>query len=114
MKKNFLSRLNISKILWAVYLSNTITIVFIFTFQSFLPPVVPLFYGFPKGQDQLVNSIFLVIPPLSSIIIAIFSTMLTAIIKDDFLKKILLSTSVVITVLSFVTVFKIFILVGGF
>ena len=36
-----------------------------------LPPEVPLLYSRPWGQDQLVSPIFLIIPPIFSILVGI-------------------------------------------
>lgn len=111
--KSIINKLSLSKPLWAVLIFNSVLILIIFLFKNFLPPVVPLFYGFPRGEEQLAPSIALTLPPLISIAVTVVCTLLIAFLKDDFLKKILLTTSVVVTTLSFVTILKIILLVGS-
>ena len=114
MSKKLLEKLPVSKPLWGILIFNLIIIIAVFLTRGFLPPVVPLFYGFPKGADQLAPSVALTIPPTIAIIVTLVCVVLITIFKDEFLKKILLATSIVVSILSFVTVLKIILLVGSF
>lgn len=79
-----------------------------------LPPVVPLLYGKPVGESQLVPSYALVIAPLTALLITIVNFMLTKFsLKDTFLKNILNWSTVLVSVLSFITVTKVIFLVGS-
>lgn len=77
-----------------------------------LPPVVPLYYGLPVGNSQLVSSWGLVIAPLSAMLITTINTSLALYLKGVFLKKILAVGSFFISILSIVTIIKVILLVG--
>lgn len=94
---------------------NLALILAIILVRPFLPPVVPLLYGKPVGEMQLVNSIWLIIPSLVSIVISLINFLLNKyFVKDNFHKKILSYTSLFINILVAITVVKIIFLVGSF
>lgn len=100
-----------------LYLSlaiNVITIASIAFSRQLLPPVVPLFYGQPEGQMQLIATWGLLLAPGLAILIMIVNTILTTLIKDEFLKKVLMFSSLFVSLLSAITVLKIIFLVGFF
>lgn len=77
-----------------------------------LPPVVPLFYGRPVGPEQLVGAWGLIVAPGVSLLITVINIILASRLSDDFSKRVLSVTSLFISVLIAVTVFKIISLVG--
>jgi hypothetical protein len=83
-------------------------------FQRFLPPQIPLFYGSPVGEEQLVPSFELIIPSILSLSINLINLLIFFIAKDDFLKKALMITSFVVAFFTLITTFKIIFLVGSF
>lgn len=93
---------------------NLILIILVLGLKGFLPPVVPLFYGLPSGTDQLVSSIFLVVAPVSSLIITLINILISNLIKDIFLKRALIISSVFVSLLFAITLVKIVLLVGFF
>ncbi len=92
---------------------SIITIAAVLIFRKTIPPQVPLFYGLPKGEEQLAPSTNLVIPSLISLAIIITNFALSTVIKDDFLKKALVLTAIVCVFFSTITIVKIFFLVGS-
>ena len=82
--------------------------------RSFLPPVVPLLYGNPTGNNQLVPTLSLLIAPGISLIVIVANTTLSLFIKNDFAKRILAIATLVIAILTTITIAKIFFLVGYF
>jgi hypothetical protein len=82
--------------------------------KKFLPPVVPLFFGKPSGEEQLASFWFLFLVPAVSILISGLNLFINVRAKELFTKKILAVSSLIISIMSAVTVFKIIILVGFF
>jgi len=95
-------------------LVNILALISVFFLKSFLPPVVPLFYGKPYGADQLAPQNFLLLAPFIALVICLVTTTINFIIKDEFLQKVLVGLMVICTVLALVTLLKIIFLVGSF
>jgi len=114
MKKSHdLHPLPLTKTLLSLLFINGAIIVFQLTFlKNRLPPVVPLLFGKPQGEEQLVPKLYLTAPPLTSSIIALINTALIKSITNHFLKYVLLGLMLTATVLSTITVIKIVLLVG--
>lgn len=93
---------------------SILLIIIIIALTNYLPPEVPLFYGEPVGEAQLTSSSKLVIAPLISLSISIINFFLLKIVKDIFLQKLLMITSLFIAILIGITVVKIIFLVGFF
>jgi len=81
--------------------------------QDLLPPEVPLLYGLPEGEKQLAASSLLTIPSALSLLIIFVNTTFSLFIKNDFIKKVLIASGIVITFFSTITTLKIFFLVGN-
>lgn len=96
-----------------VFFVNLLLIVFAVSMQAFLPPVVPLLYGLPKGEEQLVPKIFLALPAIASEAVLIINALLIRFLKDDFLQKSLFYLIVAVCALSAITTLRIFFLVGS-
>lgn len=100
-----------------IYLSivvNFLIITAIFVVKKNLPPEVPLFYGLPKSENQLVPSTSLILPSLISLAIIALNSFLAYLTKDEFLKKTLVMATFASTFFSVVTTLKIVFLVGSF
>ena len=83
-------------------------------FQNNLPPEIPLFYGKPRGNEQLLPKIYLVLPPATALIATMVNVGVAKIIKDKFLQKLLTSTVAVTSVMAAFAVYKTLSLVGNF
>lgn len=119
MKKKKISNLPISRLAFpsaylAVLVFNLLTIALIFLLKSQLPPEIPLFYGRPFGQEQLAQSIKLIILPITAFVIALFNAILSVVISSRFLTQILLGVAIITTTLAFIAVLQIIFLVGSF
>ena len=82
--------------------------------RNFLPPLAPLFYGRPVGEAQLTNTFGLLIAPGASLLMTALNLALSFWTKDNFLKKLLAISAIVISVLTAITITKIILLVGFF
>ncbi len=91
-----------------------LTIAAVLILKNFLPPEVPIFYGKPAGEAELTKTLGLLIAPGISIVALGMNTGLSVIATDVFVKKILIITGLVISLLTSITVTKIILLVGFF
>lgn len=82
------------------------------TFRK-LPPVVPLYYSLPWGEEQLVRPYELFIIPVSFIIMFLANIILSFFIikKDTFLIQMLLWASCILALSGLITLIKIILLV---
>lgn len=92
---------------------NLVIAILVLLLKGLLPPVVPLFYGKPYGADQLAGAPSLMLPPLAALGLSVINIMIAVFTEDEFLKKVIFGSMVVVTMLSLITVLKIFILVGN-
>ncbi len=93
---------------------SLITTVGIFITKSFLPPLVPLFYGKPTGAEQLASTWFIFVIPGISILITVINMLINLATRDEFIQKIVAVASFLIAVMASITVVKIILLVGFF
>lgn len=91
---------------------NFVVIFFAIIFKKNLPPEIPLYYGLPDGISQIAQSEMFFIPSFFALVIIIFNTSLSFLTKDVLLKRALVISSLLITVLASITAVKIFFLVG--
>lgn len=94
------------------FILTLITIAFIVFSQGKLPPEVPLFYGAAEGEAQIASSWMLIIPSVFSIFTILTNFVLATIVGDEFIKKVLVISALIVTLFSVVTTFKIIFLVG--
>jgi len=92
---------------------NLILIILIFIFRNHLPPQIPLFYGLPEGKEQLASSLTLTLPSLLSLTILLLNLGLSFIIQEEFIKKALILSSLLVALFSLITTLKIFFLIGN-
>ncbi|OGG11642.1 hypothetical protein A2Z00_01125 [Candidatus Gottesmanbacteria bacterium RBG_13_45_10] len=78
-----------------------------------LPPAIPLWYSRPWGIDQLAPPIWLLVLPISSIIVYLLNLVIAIYVTHEYLifTQILFLSSFVISLLSFITLIKILFLV---
>lgn len=117
MKKNLFGEifsLPYREFFFSCFAANLAVAVTILVLQNNLPPVVPLLYQLPIGEEQLVSRIFLIIPSLAALLILAVNLFLLKISKDSFVQKVLVGLSIAITLLASITSIKIFLLVGSF
>jgi hypothetical protein len=98
----------------AAIVINAVTLLSIILLKSHLPPLAPLFYGKPVGEAQLTATLGLLIAPGVSFLITMFNLAIGLWVSDDFLKKLLAVSAIVISVLTAITITKIVFLVGFF
>lgn len=94
-------------------LINIIVVVLATLSILVLPPEIPLLYGLPEGEEQIVANWAIVLPNLISFFIMLFNSILANYSKDEYLKKIIIITGFVATFFAIITVLKIFFLVGN-
>lgn len=95
-------------------LLNFVSAGFTLAVINFLPPLVPVLYGQPTGENQLLPTLGLLIIPIASVFITLINIFMGHIFNDKFSFKILIATSSLVSVLSTITVIKIIFLVGFF
>jgi len=78
-----------------------------------LPPEIPLLYGLPEGNDQLVKSWAITIPNLTALLLMLINTIFAINTKDEYIKKIIVLAGFTATFFATITVIKIFFLVGN-
>lgn len=93
---------------------NLLTILVFLLVKNFLPPVVPLFYGRPGGEGQLVPAFGLLIAPILSIVFILINSLISNITQDLFTRKLLIVSAFLVSLLTTITFFKIIFLVGFF
>lgn len=97
-----------------IYLSLFLPILVIaavLILRNSLPPEVPIFYGRPVGEAQLTKTLGLTIPPLISIAILGVNLTISILTTEVFVKKILIVTGFVSSLLTTITVIKVIFLV---
>lgn len=89
---------------------NIALIVTLILISSHLPPLVPLFYGFPRGEHQLATPLALILPlSISSLFIAI-NCIFAYFTKSVFLKNTLVIGGFFSSLLAIITIVKIILL----
>lgn len=91
-----------------------ITISLILLSEERIPPQVPLFYGLPEGEEQIVARLGLTIPSFMALIIIVINTVLATIFENNFVRNALVLTSFAVTLFATITTIKIILLVGSF
>ena len=89
-------------------------ILIVFALMGTLPPEVPLLYGAAEGEAQLVSSWVLAAPGAFSILVVLINSALLGLTKDEFTKKVLAVSALIVTLFSAVTTLKIIMLIASF
>ncbi len=112
MELNKIEKLPLKAYFKASLIINFTIIIFSLLIQKRLPPQIPIFYGLPQGEAQLSSPIGILIPSVSSLIFVLLNLFLINIIKDEFIKKVLVVAGLTTAVFASITVVKIIFLVG--
>lgn len=96
------------------FILSFVSIATILIIRSFLPPVVPLFYGKPVGSDQLAPNLYLLVVPFASLLISTTNVFVSNSVTDEFTKRVLAISSFIVSFMATVTIVKIILLVGFF
>ena len=109
-----LGKIPLKKYLYLAAALNLITIFTIVLVKTSLPPVVPVLYGRPTGESQLLPTLGLIIAPSVSLLILVSNCVVATLSKDLFLKKVLVLTALLVSLLTTIAVVKVVLLVGFF
>ena len=112
--KFYWNRLPLKNYIYLAFGINIFLILAVLVFRAILPPQVPLFYGEPVGERQLVGSVSLLLAPLFALTVIFINTFIASKIDDIFAKKVLIVSSLFVSILVFITLTKIFFLIGTF
>jgi hypothetical protein len=109
IKKNWLIQL-VNKFVLFITLCSLAAIVLRW---GKLPPVIPLWYSRPWGIDQLAQPIWIFILPLGSVLLYFINLGLSVYVTAEYLifTQVLFLTSLLASLLSFITLMKILFLV---
>lgn len=88
--------------------------IFLAISYQFLPPILPLFFSKPWGEEQLVAKYFLGLIPLAVTILFIINIRIASLTieKEKLLAFIVLLTQTVIGIISFITLTRIILLLA--
>lgn len=92
---------------------GVVNVLSIILLQKYLPPELPLFYGLPEGEGQLTTNLGLVIPGGVTLATIVTNLILAKIVKDEFLKQVLIVSGFAVAVFCLATTLKILFLVGS-
>lgn len=102
-----------TKIYLTSFILNSSLIAGVFLGKNMLPPEVPLFYGLPEGEGQLVHWQFLGIPSIIAIVFTIINFLICKNSKNVLIKQISTYILIPINFFSLVAIIKIIVLVGN-
>ena len=108
------NKLPLQNLLIVSLVVNVLVIASVIMLKNNLPPEVPLFYGMPKGSEQLAMSNFLILPSAISMIFIFVNVGISYFTSDEFIKNILIATGVAATIFSSITTVRIIFLIGSF
>lgn len=94
-----------------LFFLNVVFLIVIILISKTLPPQVPLYYGLPRGEEQLVSPISLVLPIILSLLFIILNNIIAYFTEILFLKKVLIFGSYFVSLLSIVTIVNIIFLI---
>ena len=112
--KDIGDRVLLKDYIFAAIIVNLVLILLVLVLAKRLPPQVPLFYGLPISEGQLVPNYLLFIPAVVSILIILLNTFLSFSVKNEFLKKTLIVSAIASVLFPLITIVKIISLVGYF
>lgn len=106
-------RLPLKKFYIVSFFVGVITSVIALLAKLILPPEIPLFYGLPQTGQRVTTSIYLVLPPLISVVLTVINAYISMFTESTYLKKVLAFSTIVVSSLVSITVIKIILLVGN-
>lgn len=111
---NDFEKLPLKRVILASLIINVSILILSLVAQIILPPIVPMFFGLPQTEEQLVPSILIGLPQIVSIVFILINTLISINIDGQYIKKMLAFTSLSLTILSTVATLKVIFLVGTF
>lgn len=105
-------KLPLKKLNIFAFIISIITVIVGLISQIILPPEIPLFYGLPQNSAQISPSILIILPSSIAILMTSVNILISMYISDNYLKKALVFTSLLIAILSAITTYKILLLVS--
>lgn len=78
-----------------------------------LPPEIPLYYGLPNGTGQIAEKSRIIVPSTAAVSFIVLNTIITVIVNNQFLKKLLVITGFVLSIFALTTTLEIIFLVGN-
>jgi len=93
---------------------NTVAIIGILLLGNRLPPQLPLFYGLPEGKEQLTTKLGLTTAAFTALGIVLMNAILSAFLRNEFLRKTLILVGFAVSFLSLITTAEIILLIGVF
>lgn len=112
--KNLVKRLPYAHAVLTFSVLNLLLIILVFIIKNNLPPVLPIYFGLPSGNEQLGPSEALAFLPLAGLIVTFINTAILAFTQDKFLQQVLIGIIAITTTLSTFAYFRIIFLVGNF
>ena len=93
----------------AVLLFNVASVLAILILFTRLPPLVPLWYSRPWGTDQLASPLWLFILPVGSVLLYVINLVISIFFTAEYLvfTQMIFLTSLLVSLLSFITLIKI-------
>jgi hypothetical protein len=113
-KEENVGKLPFQKLIILSIIINVASIGFVFILLNHLPPEIPLFFGLAQSEAQLKSSLSLVVPGIIALGITVLNVVIGLITSNEYLRKILISATVAVSILSIITTIKILLLVGSF
>lgn len=112
-KKEKFERLPMKKYYIFSFFLSVFVVVIALVAYFILPPEIPLFYGFPQSQQQIIGSKILFLPAFIAATFTTLNAYLSIYVENAYLKKVLAFISLLISLLAAITIFKIVFLVGN-
>jgi len=114
LKKTGFPTLPYKKLLLITLIANLASLALALLSQIFLPPQIPLYYGQAEAENIVAPSLALILPSIISLAFLGLNLLLSFVIKDDFLKKVMVISSFAASLFATTTIIKIAFLVGSF
>lgn len=108
------SKLPFLKLIYLSIFLNVFTMLGILLLKKNISPELPLFYGLPEGESQIASNEELIIPSMISLLVILINITISSVLQNEFLKRVLIIVSLIITLLGLTTTLEIFFLIGSF
>lgn len=113
-KLTFWKSLPFVKLFYLSLIISALNILTVISIKRFLPPQIPLYYGLAEDESQLASSSSLIVTGVLSLAVVVINGTAAALLKREFIQKILVLTSFAVSFMTEVTTVKIILLVGSF
>jgi len=106
-------KLPLKKLLIVSFTLNLIMIIIGLLAQFILPPEIPLLFGLPQTAEQLIPSVYIILPSIIALVISFLNSLIAINLDGQYIKKTLAFSTVLISILSTIATLKIIFLVGS-